>query len=74
MSLVVEYVVIEYLEPYAPANRRIWEPVAGLGPLVFKATPEQAAEFLAIIGGAPGPFRVMPVATAVKCGLMQRVT
>ena len=60
------YVVIEYPIPVSPSNRRTWEPVEGLGPLLFEATDEEAGEFFRRLGGAPSPYRVVPLEYAVK--------
>lgn len=66
---LVEYVVIEYLEPISPANRRVFEPVEGLGPVVFWA---RKAGFDAYYPNFPawGTLRVIPAEVARKCRLM----
>jgi phosphosulfolactate synthase (CoM biosynthesis protein A) len=63
------WVVIEYLEPVSPTNRRVWD--SGCGPLVFEDTVSGAMDFFSKIGGAPGNFRVVPVEYARKAGLFR---
>ncbi len=61
------YVVIEYPLPTSPANRRVLDIE---GPVIFDATEIEAREYFERLGGAPSPFRVVPIEYAVKNGLM----
>ena len=61
------YVVIEYFEPISPHNRALMD--FGFGPVEFKATFDEARAFGERLGGAPAPFRVVPMEYAKKFGL-----
>jgi hypothetical protein len=65
----VTWVVLEYLEPVSPANRRAFDP-CGDGPLVFDGDESAARDLFTRLGGAPSPFRVVPVEYAKKMGLL----
>lgn len=67
----LDWVVLEYLKPTAPNNRRVFEPVEGFGPVVFRALKAEAREYFEQLGGAPGDFRVVPVDYAAKVGLLE---
>lgn len=56
------YVLVEYPEPTAPHNRRLFD--CG-GPLVMEMTPAEAADYQQRLG-ADSQFRVYPLEVARK--------